>query len=103
MTIKTDIHVGDIGTIFRVTIADKDIPVDISDATIRAILFQKPDGTVVTVSGLFTIDGEDGRMEYETIYEDLDMAGVWKIGAKITTPDGKWTATPVAFMVEEEY
>jgi hypothetical protein len=98
-TTKTDIHVGDIGTIFRVTIVDGSSIVPLSGASIMSILFEKPDGTVVTVSGEWTTDGSDGKIECASYEGLLDMDGTWEIGAIIVTNEGRWEATSQSFKV----
>jgi len=103
MTLKTDIHVGDEGTILRAVITDLDVVVDISGATVKNIVLVKPDGEDFTVSGVFTTNGADGKIQYTTLATTLDVAGVWQIGAKIATSAGSWTATLVPFTVRETY
>lgn len=76
-----EIHVGDAGTAFRVTVKDEDgVVVDISAATTKQIWLRKPDGTTVLEksASLYT-DGTDGVMQYSTVTTDLDTAGNWKL------------------------
>ena len=74
-----DVHVGDIGTIIRLTIVDEDgDAVDVSGATTKQIVIGKPDGTVLTKAASFTDDGADGQIEYATVEGDLDIPGQWR-------------------------
>jgi hypothetical protein len=66
-TCVQEIHLGDIGTVFEVTLKDCDVIVDISTATEMYIIFQKPDGTKLTFDAEFTTDGEDGKLQYVTV------------------------------------
>lgn len=85
-----EIHVGDIGTVLRVTVQDDDEVVDLSTATIKIIYLEKPAGTKLTKTAVFTTDGSDGKIQYVTIAGDLDAAGWWKIQAHVTLPAGSW-------------
>lgn len=76
---SNEVHVGDIGTIFRVTVLDANSAIDISGATTRQLIFQKPDGSTLTRSGSLTTDGTDGKLEYASVSGDLDMAGRWSL------------------------
>lgn len=88
-----EIHVNDIGTVFRGTVyedCDAQTLVDISTASVMVMYFQKPDGSVVTQTAVFSTDGTDGKMQYTTIASDLDQAGSWKMQGKVTLPAGDW-------------
>lgn len=95
-----EIHVGDIGTIFRITIYDGGTTaLDVSTATSQEIIFLKPDGTTVTQTSSFYTDGTDGIIQYTTIANDLDAAGTWKLQAKVTLPGGTWSSCTQKFKV----
>lgn len=79
----SEIHVGDIGTVFRVTIKDGADIVDVSNVDSKLLFFQKPDGTLLTKEATLYSDGLDGIIEYTTQSGDLDQAGTWQIQAKI--------------------
>lgn len=74
-----EIHVGNIGTMFKCTILSSNLPVNISSATTKLIIFLKPDGTRVEKAGTFFTDGTDGILTYTTVSGDLSVAGVWRI------------------------
>lgn len=88
MAIVKDIWVGDIGTIFRGTIIDSGSAIDIQSATVKKIVFVKPDGTEMEKDAAFTTDGTDGQIEYQTVSGDLSAPGVWSYYAKITYSGG---------------
>jgi len=97
-----DIRIGDIGTVFRVTIVDdtEDI-IDISTATTTEVRFEKPDKTFVDKAASFTTDGVDGVIQYVTVVNDIDVAGKWRIQAYIITPVGEWRSEIETFWVKE--
>lgn len=86
-----EIHLGDIGTIFEITLLDEGSTiVDISSATVtKDIKFQKPDGTLTTKPAAFKTDGTDGILQYTTVADDLDMTGFWTIQAYVVLTS--WT------------
>ena len=81
-----DVHLDDIGTVFRVTAVEDGTPVDISTQTALTLTFKKPDGTTVEQTATLTGDGTDGQFEYESVSGDLDQQGTWKIQGAITLP-----------------
>lgn len=84
-----EIHVGDVGTAFLLTIKDQDgAIVDISDATTLSVVFTLPDKTSTTKTGETYTDGTDGIVRYVTIAGDLSQAGRWKLQAVVTLPGG---------------
>jgi len=87
---QDEIHVGDVGTVFEITVQDGGSVIDISSATTKDIIFEKPDRTNLTKTGSFTTDGTDGKIRYTTAADDLDAVGVWQIQAKIVMPSGTW-------------
>ena len=94
------IHVGDTGTIFRVTIQDSnEVAVDISDATGKNIIFKKPDGSNIVKDATFYTNGADGIIQYTAVSGDIDAIGAWKIQAQVTTPSGFWSSSFETFKV----
>ena len=94
-----EIHLDDVGTVFEVELQENDVTLDISAATTKALLFQKPDGTVVTQTAAFTTDGSDGKIQYITVADDLDQSGNWKLQARVTLPTGTWSSSTSKFKV----
>ncbi len=104
-----EVHLGDIGTIFRATINDctetngvaTQTAIDISSATTLELIFKSPKGVVKTFTAGFTTDGSDGQIQYTTILGDLDEVGNWKIQAYIVLPTGSWRSDIGQFRVHE--
>lgn len=88
-----EIHVGDIGTIFRITVNSDSSPLDISAASTKQIIFRKPDGNIMTKDAAFYTDGTDGIIQYATLEDDLSIAGTWKIQALVALPSGNWRSS----------
>lgn len=106
MTVAEEIHVDDIGTAFEVTLYDEGVVLDASGATTKQIVFRKPTvdgvlGEVVTKTAQFKTDGSDGIILYASVADDLDVAGTWKIQAKVTLPSGVWSSSIGSFRVYE--
>ena len=101
MTCENEIHVGDIGTSFEMVLMECLEVVDISTATIKEIIFKKPDTakTVIIKTADFKTDGVDGIIYYKTILDDLDIKGTWYIQAKVTMPTGTWSSDTSKFKV----
>lgn len=111
MACYNEIHQDDIGTEFIVTLVecvDKvEVPVDISTASDKDIIFLKSDGsTRLTKPAVFTSiasggtgDGVDGKMSYFLVAGDLDQLGKYKIQGIVTTPAGKWSSAIGDFKV----
>ena len=74
-----EIHQGDIGTAFTITIMDDATVVPIQSATVtKQIKFKKPSGVTVIKDASFVTDGTDGKMRWTTTtVDDLDEAGKW--------------------------
>ena len=81
MALVREIHVDDIGTMFKITLYDDEVIVDVSGATVMQMLFLKPDGTNLTKTAYLFSDGTDGIIKYSTIADDLDIHGKWKEAA----------------------
>ena len=96
-----DIHEGDIGTKLLITVTDCGTIVDISTATSLSIFIKKPDGTILTRTGILETDGTDGQMYYITEAGDLDVAGTYKIQGRVSFASGASYYTSTAtFRVE---
>ena len=97
-----EIHIGDIGTIFEVTVMDGLVVVDISSASLMQIIFEKPDKAKVINTAVLTSGGVDGKMQYViSNAAELDLKGSWKIQGTVTLPTGKWSTDISKFKVYE--
>ena len=101
MAAMTDIHVGDVGTVFIINISDSGKAVDLSGGTSASnvMLFKRPDRTTFNKPAVFDTDGKDGRIKYVSVEGDISMSGVWYISAKVNTEHGQWVATADTFTV----
>jgi len=61
---------------------------DISDATVKQIVIQKPDNTTLTKDGTFVTDGTDGALYYMTETSDIDQPGTYYVQSYFELPDG---------------
>lgn len=93
------IKVGDIGTVFEMTLTDQSGVVDISGATTLEFNFKKPSDTTWTATASLVSDGTDGKLKYAFIVSDLDEAGIWYAEAFIVLASGSWTSDCVEFTV----
>lgn len=84
---KDNVQVGTIGLIIELDIKRKNNSiVDISSATVKSIIIQKPDGTSSSSVAVFSTDGSDGKIKYTTSgSSEIDQAGDYKIQAYIKT------------------
>jgi hypothetical protein len=97
-----EIHIGDIGTIFEVTLMDNEVVVPIDAATLMEIIFVKPDKTKVVNTAVLTSDGLDGKMQYViALASELDTKGGWKIQGRVVLPTGTWSTDIDKFKVYE--
>jgi len=78
-----EIFVGDIGTAFVLTVVEGTSVVDISSASVKEMIFQKPSGVVVTKTASFQTDGTDGKIRYITTSGDIDESGYWLYQGRI--------------------
>jgi hypothetical protein len=95
-----EIHVDDIGTVFRATVTDEDGNiVDLSSATTKTFLFGKPSGSVLTKSASFTTDGTDGKLYYTSIEGDIDSHGTWTFQVFVDFGSTQWYTNITKFKV----
>lgn len=95
----SEIHEGDIGTKLLITVTDDGSIVDISSASSLSIYIKKPNGSILTRTGLLETDGTDGKMYYITVAGDLDKAGNYKIQGKVILPSGSYFTSTATFKV----
>lgn len=96
-----DIHVGDVGTMFKLVVKDEnDEIVPLDDATSLTVVFALPDKTVMEKTGELFSDGLDGIVKYVTKVGDISKSGTWKIQAIIGKLSGLWHSEIVKFKVD---
>jgi hypothetical protein len=79
----SEIHAGDIGVVFNITVMNGATVLNLSNANNISIIFQKPDGTDLTKTASLTTNGTDGKIKYTTVAGDLDQIGTWQIQARV--------------------
>jgi hypothetical protein len=99
MAMSGTIHVGDIGTVILGTIQENDEPIDISTATVKELIFLRPDGIVLTRTANFSTDGADGKIAYAMIAGDLTQSGTWQYTGHVVMPASEWTSSEGTFEV----
>lgn len=98
---SVDLHVNDYGTVLEFTVKDQDDNVlDLSEATVKSLVFSKPDGTTSTVTLNFTTDGADGKVQYTIESGLLDVAGTWRMQVVLTLSAGVWYSGITEMKVE---
>jgi hypothetical protein len=97
---NSEIHVEDIGTAVRLTLLDeKSLPLDVSSAIALDFTFLTPSKRRFTVPAALVTDGKDGAVEYVVQEGDLDVAGPWRLQARVTLVDARWSSNIVNFQV----
>ena len=94
-----EVHLGDVGTLFEVTIEDNGSVVDISLATTKEIIFKQHNSGLLVVDATFVTDGTNGKLKYSFVSGDCDVAGVWKIQGEVILPGGEWSSDIDEFVV----
>jgi hypothetical protein len=96
-----EIHVGDKGTRFAITVYDGTTAVDISASTARTLEFRKPDGTIFTATAALTTGGTDGGMYYDVpTTTTLDQSGRWKMQGVVSFSGSVFHTDVYPFLVE---
>ena len=79
----SEIHYGDIGVNFNITVMNDTVPLNVSNANSISIIFQKPDSSDLTKTASLVTNGTDGKIKYTTVAGDLDQIGTWQIQARV--------------------
>lgn len=79
----SEIHYGDIGVNFNITVMNGTAVLDVSNANSINIIFQKPDGSDLTKTATLVTNGTDGNIRYTSVSGDLDQIGTWQIQARV--------------------
>lgn len=83
---KQNIQVGAINLSIELELRDGYTALDISGATTKQIIIDKPDGTNLIRDANFVNTGTDGKLYYLTVVGDLDQSGTYKIQSYIVIP-----------------
>ena len=88
----TKTYIGDTGTAI---VLDTGQP--LAGASSVSILARKPNGsTEVTWAGSVV---ETTKVQFQTLADTLDMAGEWKLQARVVLPSGTWLGETAALTV----
>jgi len=88
-----EIHQGDIGTQFDITVYDNTTALNVSSASVRQFEFTKPSLTKVAVAASFggSSSGTDGKLCYTTAASNfLDEVGDWQMQVYLEMSTGIW-------------
>ena len=94
-----EIHVGDFGTLFIITVQERGRSVDISSMVEKKIKFEKPDQNIFERNLAFLTDGTDGKVTYTVVEGDLNVAGEWKLQVWLENNLGDWSSEITSFTV----
>lgn len=83
------LHVGDVGVLVKLTVMQDGAVKDVSTATTKQIVINKPGGTVVTRTASFTTTGADGKVQCATESTDLTEVGTYRTCAYLVM--GSWS------------
>lgn len=83
-----------------VVVVENSVPVDISGATTKDLIFLKPGGALVSKNGTFVSDGTDGLLSYTTELGFLTPAGTWRVQCHVVKGADDYYTEPVAFAVD---
>jgi hypothetical protein len=104
MAIIEELHKNDYGTLIKVLVNNTDsagnnAADDISAMTTKQFILKKPDGTKLTKTASFSVDGTDGYLEYTIIDGDLNAVGDWELQVYLASVSGQWYSDTVKFKV----
>ena len=97
----TVIHLGDVGTIFELTIVENDgvTAVDVSAATVKKIYFMDAAGVKKNAAAVFTTDGSDGKIRYKSVAGFINSLGMWSMQGYVEIVDFKGYSLETGFKV----
>ena len=99
MPVVEEVHLNDIGTVFRQTVYDCSTVLDVSGASDIELIFRKPNKTLLTVVAALTTDGTDGQIQYTSASGDLDQLGEWQIQPRVQFASNQWFGNVNKFRV----
>lgn len=107
MTDVRRLHVGEVGTLLKILVQERDEndvlqTVDISSMLQAHIAFRKGEGgTIISRSLFLYTDGTDGLLVYIFNEGDLDTEGRWDWQMFIQLSSGKWYSRKSYFYVDD--
>ena len=101
------IHVGDVGTKFRVRMLDETgQPISLAAATTRQLIFRRPNRQTFTVPATVEAHEDDtgpvqSLLTYVTVSGNINIRGQWSVRGHVVLPTGEWRSTEEQFNVFE--
>jgi hypothetical protein len=95
-----EVHIND-NLMLQLTVQDGGAIQDLSNASVKNITFQKPDGTTYTKPVTFFTNGQDGVVVYTMASGELDTQGFWRYQVKVLVPSGTFSTDINSFKVYE--
>ena len=96
-----DVHLDDVGTVFRITLKEDGAIVPVNGATVQKIRFYRPEAGVIEKTSVFTTDGTNGQIQYVAEAGFLNEVGTWKLQGYVELPEGKWSSEIGVFTVSK--
>jgi len=94
------IHLGDIGTEFRVLVKDEGVAMDLSGVSAMYMKFRTPKHVKKTETPTFVNSGVDGLIRYISVAGFLSEPGQWDLQVVVELPGGsRWHTDIVNFHV----
>ena len=95
-----DIRVNDIGTQYLITILNQDNSVvNIANANPKQIVFEDPNGVVLTKNGTLYTDGTDGKLYYISVSGDFKVKGWWELQGYVVISGSAWRSSIEKFKI----
>ena len=97
---KDHIQAGATNLALKLQIREGNSPLDISTASTKIIVLEKPDSTLISASASFFTDGADGILVYYTSGStDLEQEGDYNMQSYLVMAGFSGYTTPVTFTV----
>jgi hypothetical protein len=91
-----EVHLGDVGTLYKLRLTDAGVPFDPTSATTKQIIFKLPSGTV-TKGATVLQDGNDFYLTYQVTDPGFhSLPGRVFVQAHLVFPDGSIYSSSVA-------
>ena len=97
----SDIHVGDYGSVGKLTVTEDGTAVDVSGYTTLQFVFTDPSGTETTKTAAFDTDGTNGVIKYTIESGLFDTSGVWRVRAKVSATGVSLLSDEIQFLVAD--
>ena len=94
-----EMHVGDIGTAFKIYVKDGAAVVTLTGTTNKQITIKRPDKTILTDNINFYIDGSDGILTYIISTGTFNQEGTFQFQISYENNAGRWHSDLVPFDV----